>query len=61
MKSCANCLLWRKDWQQKEHEHGVCVWFLKKLKVPKPVPADVYAKGCANWKAGKTAKEQGIV
>jgi hypothetical protein len=57
MKPCRTCLLWRPDWQGVTHEHGVCVWFLKKFKVPRPIPANTAAVGCNNWRPGKSAKE----
>jgi hypothetical protein len=54
VKPCSSCALHRPDWQGKTYEHGVCIWFLKKLKMPQPIPANVAATGCANWRSKDT-------
>ncbi len=46
---CSTCLLRVPAWQGKTEPDGFCIWFLKKLKVPRPIPATVAPIGCKNW------------
>lgn len=52
MKSCGTCALRRREWPGSKIESptGFCIWFLKKLQVPRVIPADVVAVGCKNWR-----------
>jgi hypothetical protein len=61
-KSCTNCLLRAARWPgaKIESETGFCIWFLKKLKLPRPIPPEIVPVGCANWRPGKTAMAQGL-
>lgn len=61
-KTCGNCLLRAAEWPAAKIESatGFCIWFLKKLKMPKPIPPETALVGCKNWKPGKTAQAQGL-
>lgn len=53
MKNCDGCALKRKEWPGSgtTSKTGFCIWFLKKLQVPRAIPAATAVKGCSNWKA----------
>lgn len=55
---CQSCLLYRRGWQGISEETSLCIWFLKKLKTPQPIPAAVLEVGCKQWRGkGSTGSE----
>ncbi len=48
--ACATCQLFAPQVGRDRPPTGFCLWFLKKLDMPKPIPQTTFDAGCKNHK-----------